>query len=108
MDAIVHAAWFIISSLKDPWVIFGFFAQFVFFLRFLIQWFLSEKHGKIVIPKLFWHLSIAGAVLILIYAIHRQDPVFMASASLQLVLFSRSLFIELKSNRKESLDPLTA
>jgi len=91
---------FILYSLKDPWVIFGFFAQFVFFLRFLIQWFLSEKLGRIVIPGLFWHLSIAGAALILIYAIHRQDPVFMVSASLQLVLFWRSLFIHRKNDAK--------
>lgn len=91
--------WFIIGSLRDPWVIFGFFAQFVFFLRFLIQWILSEREGRIVIPKLFWHLSITGAILVLVYAVHRRDPVFMASASLQLVLFSRSLFIDNKSNK---------
>lgn len=86
----------IIGVFSDPWVIFGFFAQFVFFLRVLIQWILSEKHGRIVIPKLFWHLSIFGAMLILIYAIHRADPVFIVSASLQIIIFSRSLYIQMK------------
>jgi len=94
---------FIIYSLKDPWVIFGFFAQFIFFLRFLIQWFLSEKHGKIVIPKLFWHLSIVGALLILVYALHRHDPVFMVSAFLQLILFWRSLFIHKKNETSKNI-----
>lgn len=87
----------IINYLKDPWLIFGFFAQFIFFLRFIVQWYLSEKHKKIVIPKLFWHLSILGAILILIYSLHRKDPVFIISGILQIIIFSRSLFIHKKN-----------
>lgn len=94
-----------ISVLKDPWVIFGFFAQFIFLLRVLIQWFLSEKHGKIVVPKLFWHLSIIGAIFILIYAIHRQDPVFVTSATLQIIIFSRSLYIQIKHGVEGEEEP---
>ena len=89
----------IINSLKDPWLIFGFIAQFIFFLRFILQWYLSEKSKKIVIPKLFWHLSILGSVLILIYSLHRKDPVFIVAGILQIIIFSRSLFIHQKSER---------
>lgn len=91
----------IIDALKDPWLIFGFFAQFIFFLRFIVQWYLSEKHKRIVIPKLFWHLSILGAILILIYSLHRRDPVFIISGILQIVIFSRSLFIHKKTEVPE-------
>ncbi len=83
----------IIEYLKDPWLIFGLFAQFIFFLRFIVQWYLSEKYKKIVIPKLFWHLSILGAILILVYSLHRKDPVFIISGVLQIIIFSRSLLI---------------
>ncbi len=87
----------IVRFLSDPWLLFGFFAQFIFFLRFIVQWYLSEKHKIIVIPKLFWHLSILGAVLILIYSLHRRDPVFIVSGILQIIIFSRSLFIQKKT-----------
>lgn len=30
----------------DGWVIFGFLAQFIFFLRFAVQWWVSEKEKK--------------------------------------------------------------
>ncbi len=89
----------IISYFKDPWTIFGLFAQFIFFLRFILQWYLSEKHKKIVIPKLFWHLSILGSILILIYSIHRNDPVFITAGFLQIIIFSRSLVIYKKNEK---------
>lgn len=89
----------IINYLKDPWVVFGFFAQFIFFLRFILQWYLSEKYQKIIIPKLFWYLSIFGAILILIYSIHRKDPVFIVAGFLQIIIFSRSLVIHNNSEK---------
>ena len=93
----------IIRFLGDPWLLFGFFAQFIFFLRFIVQWYLSEKHKRIVIPKLFWHLSILGAFLILIYSLHRKDPVFIVSGVLQMVIFSRSLFIYKRTEKTPEL-----
>ncbi len=95
MDIIIK----IIDYLKDPWILFGFFAQFIFFLRFIVQWYLSEKYKKIIIPKLFWYLSIFGAILILIYSLHRNDPVFIAAGFLQIIIYSRNLAIHKKSEK---------
>ena len=36
----------LIEQFTDPWVLFGFLAQFVFFLRFVVQWLASEKEKK--------------------------------------------------------------
>lgn len=77
----------------DAWVVFGFFAQFVFFLRFVVQWWASEKEKKSVIPLSFWYLSIVGSVLILIYAIKREDPVFTVAQFLALFIYARNIIL---------------
>lgn len=84
---------FVGSQLANPWVLFGFLAQVIFFARFVIQWIASEREKKVVIPLLFWHLSILGALMILIYAIYRQDIVFIAGQLLALVIYIRNIFI---------------
>lgn len=40
------------------WIIFGFIGQFIFGLRFIIQWIYSEIKKKSVIPFSFWYLSL--------------------------------------------------
>ena len=59
----------------DWWVALGFVAQLLFTGRFLVQWIASEKQNRMVIPIAFWFFSIGGGILLLIYAIHRRDPV---------------------------------
>ncbi len=75
----------------DLWVIFGFAAQFMFFLRFVVQWIHSEKAKQSVIPVSFWYFSIAGAVMIFIYAIHIKDPVFITGQGLAIMIYLRNL-----------------
>lgn len=84
----------------DFLTIFGFFAQFIFFLRFIVQWFVSEKKRKSVIPLSFWYLSIIGSILILIYAIKRSDPVFIAGQGLALVIYVRNIMLYKKNGEE--------
>jgi hypothetical protein len=39
----------------------------------------------------FWYLSIAGAVVLLVYALHRRDPVFVAGQVLGVAIYLRNL-----------------
>jgi lipid-A-disaccharide synthase-like uncharacterized protein len=80
----------------DPWIIFGFFAQFIFFLRFVVQWWASEKEKKSVIPMSFWYLSIIGSVLILVYAIRQRDIVFITAQALALIIYFRNIVLRRK------------
>lgn len=82
----------------DYWTFFGFFAQFVFMMRFFVQWFHSEKQKKSVIPMTFWYLSVVGAILILIYAIKRGDPVFIVGQFFALIIYVRNIILRNKSN----------
>ncbi|HSH27868.1 MAG TPA: lipid-A-disaccharide synthase N-terminal domain-containing protein, partial [Wenzhouxiangella sp.] len=60
-----------------PWLAVGFFGQALFSARFLVQWIASERARRSVVPLAFWLLSIGGGLTLLIYAIHRRDPVFI-------------------------------
>ncbi len=52
------------------WTALGFLGNILFSSRFIVQWYVSEKRKQSVIPVQFWYLSIAGSVIMLIYAIH--------------------------------------
>lgn len=75
------------------WLIIGFTGQILFFLRFFVQWLASEKQKKSVIPLSFWYFSIGGALLLLLYAIHRRDPVFILGQSMGFIIYLRNLVL---------------
>ena len=86
----------------NGWLILGLVAQFLFFMRFFIQWIASEKKGKSVIPIGFWYLSISGGLLLLIYAIHIKDPIFIFGQSMGAFIYGRNLFLIYKNKKKEA------
>lgn len=75
----------------DAWTWFGFLAQFIFFLRFFVQWISSERAKRVTIPVSFWYLSLVGGALILVYAIVRHDVVFITASALSLLIYGRNL-----------------
>jgi lipid-A-disaccharide synthase-like uncharacterized protein len=77
----------------NGWVLFGFFGQFVFAMRFIIQWIVSEKKKESIVPLSFWYLSICGGVILLIYAIYKNDPVFMLGQATGLIVYARNLML---------------
>jgi lipid-A-disaccharide synthase-like uncharacterized protein len=80
----------------DWWVALGFIAQLLFTARFLVQWIESERKNKMVIPIAFWFFSIGGGLLLLIYALHRRDPVFIAGQAFGIFVYARNLYFELR------------
>jgi lipid-A-disaccharide synthase-like uncharacterized protein len=80
MDALYDWIRVVFIEQFDFWIILGFFAQAMFMMRFVIQWVASERVGRSIVPVAFWFFSIAGGSLLLVYAIQRQDPVFIAGA----------------------------
>ena len=88
----------------DFWTFWGLIAQGFFFGRFVIQWFQSEKQGKIVVPHLFWIFSLIGSIMIFTYAIARKDIVFVIAGILQFFLFSRNLMISDRSSKHSNLN----
>lgn len=75
------------------WIIIGFVGQTCFFMRFFVQWITSERQRKSVIPKAFWYFSLGGSAILLSYAIHRQDPVFIVGQSMGFLIYTRNLML---------------
>ncbi|WP_191236779.1 lipid-A-disaccharide synthase N-terminal domain-containing protein [Cobetia marina] len=73
------------------WVAIGFGGQALFSARFIIQWLASEKARRSIVPRAFWWFSLAGGMTLLAYAIHRQDPVFIAGQGAGLLIYLRNL-----------------
>ena len=86
------SAWYNGLSTKELiWIIVGFVAQFMFMMRFIMQWIYSERARRSIVPEVFWYFSLLGGALLLAYAIHRTDPVFIAGQSLGLLIYSRNI-----------------
>ena len=80
------------TNVVKIWIGIGFAGQFLFFSRFLVQWIASEKEKKSVVPVSFWYFSLIGGTILLVYAIHRRDPVFILGQSLGLFVYIRNLW----------------
>lgn len=83
----------------DWWVALGFLAQLLFTARFAVQWIASERQNRMVIPIAFWFFSLGGGVLLLIYALHRRDPVFIAGQAFGIFVYARNLYFELRDRK---------
>ncbi|WP_421850722.1 lipid-A-disaccharide synthase N-terminal domain-containing protein [Oricola sp.] len=86
----------------DAWIVLGFFAQGCFTMRFLVQWIASERARRSVVPVAFWFFSLFGGALLFVYAIQRQDPVFIAGQGMGLFIYIRNIWL-IASERKAAL-----
>ena len=78
----------------DPvWFVVGMVGQAVFFSRFLVQWIASERAGRSYVPRIFWWLSLIGSMVLLGYAIHRKDMVFVLGQAFGWVVYARNLVL---------------
>lgn len=85
----------------DLWVLLGFAAQAFFTARFVVQWIASERAGRSVVPVAFWLFSIGGGALLLVYALYRRDPVFIAGQAFSLFVYLRNLQFVLRERRRK-------
>jgi lipid-A-disaccharide synthase-like uncharacterized protein len=101
MDWLAHFVWhdFIWHNGKflgidwSVWKVIGWIGNVVFFSRFLVQWHASEKHKRVVVPAVFWWLSLTGTLLLLTYAVHKLDSVFIVAYLFSWIPYVRNLMI---------------
>ena len=75
------------------WVTIGTLGQLVFFSRWVIQWFFSEKYKTSVIPVAFWWCSLIGGIITLIYAYHIGSFPFMLAQAVGIIVYTRNLIL---------------
>jgi len=81
------------NLIDTTWLVLGFLGQGFFSARFLVQWISSERARKSVVPMSFWYLSLGGSLLLLLYAIHRRDPVFILGQLTGNFIYTRNLIL---------------
>lgn len=86
------------------WLVVGFAGQALFSMRFLVQWLQSERVKRSVIPDTFWYFSIGGGVTLLVYAIHRADPVFIVGQATGLFIYLRNLHFILRERKERKAE----
>ena len=76
-----------------PWKLVGWTGNLVFFSRFFVQWWATEKHKQVVVPNAFWWLSLLGSLCPLAYGLHTRDSVFIFAYVFTWIPYVRNLMI---------------
>lgn len=88
------------DKFKSPLVIWGLAGQFVFMLRFIIQWYVSEKKKRSTVPVIFWYISTLGGLMLFSYGVMDVDPVVCLGQGLGVAIYIRNLVL---IHRRQSL-----
>lgn len=80
-------------TIENYWLILGLLGQSVFSARFVLQWIISERQKKSIVPLAFWYLSLLGGIILFIYALHKKDPVFILGQLFGMFIYGRNLFL---------------
>lgn len=76
------------------WTTIGWIANATFSSRFMVQWYVTEKQKQVVVPQLFWWLSLVGALLFLVYAIfYDKHHVIIFAYAFSWIPYLRNLII---------------
>ena len=82
-----------LETALHPMAVFGWLGQPLFFSRFLVQWFVSERERRSTVPVAFWYLSLSGGILFLIYALWRHDLILSIGQGVGLFVYLRNLVL---------------
>lgn len=75
----------------------------MFASRFAIQWYVSEKLKRSVIPVQFWYLSIVGSVMMLIYAIYIGKLPLILGFLFPTIIYIRNLMLIRRGERESKI-----
>lgn len=83
-----------------PWKLIGYLGVGLFAGRWFVQLIASRKHGRPVMPALFWYMSVTGSVLLLMYFIFgKNDSVGILSNLFPFTVALYNLYLDRRSRR---------
>ncbi len=71
--------------------IIGGIAAAIFYGRFYLQWFYSERAKRSVMPIGFWYMSSVGSLLLFGYGVYKQSAVGTLSHCFNILIYARNL-----------------
>ena len=75
------------------WALIGGAGTALFASRFIVQWYMSEREGRSVIPVAFWYCSLFGGIVTLAYTLHLKSVPLSVGQASGLIVYSRNLFL---------------
>lgn len=84
------------------WIAVGFAGQALFTFRMVLQWYVSEKEKRSVIPVAFWWGSLFGGILLFVYFVWRKDIVGIIGQSTGIFVYARNLVLIHRRTTPES------
>ena len=102
MDWLHHLLWYdgkFLGVAWNLWKFIGWTANVVFATRFFVQWYATEKRKRVVVPPMFWWLSLAGSLLLLGYSLHKRDSVFIFANIVAWIPYLRNLIIHYRHQK---------
>jgi len=77
------------------WNVIGITGQVVFFSRFVVQWYATEKKKQVVVPSAFWWLSIIGSLMLLFFGVfYDKHYVVIFGYAFSWIPYVRNLIIQ--------------
>ena len=105
MDWVTNIVWHNGNFFGVEWSVWkgvGYAGTLIFFSRFLVQWYATEKRRQVVVPQAFWWLSLVGELLLFAYSVHQRDSVFIISYAFTWIPYIRNLMIHQRHKAAQS------
>jgi len=97
MDSLTNLTWHdgkFLGIQWGAWKVIGWLGNAIFFSRFFVQWYATEKKKQVVVPAAFWWLSIIGSLTLLCYGLfHLNDSVVIFAYAFTWIPYTRNLII---------------
>ncbi len=87
----------------DHVLLIGGIGQLLLNLRYLYQWYYSERANESLLPLGFWLISAAASVMVVYYGFNRLDPVLLIAQSMGFVAYLRNIYLSLSDRFKPSV-----
>ncbi|QLH32959.1 MAG: lipid-A-disaccharide synthase N-terminal domain-containing protein [Cyclobacteriaceae bacterium] len=83
------------TNFADVALLVGGVGQLLLNLRYLYQWYFSEKARQSLLPLGFWIISAVASLMVVYYGIRRNDPVLLTAQSLGFAVYLRNIWFAL-------------
>jgi len=99
MEHILHA---LLNFQITPWKVVGFFGTAIFASRWFVQLYATRKQRKVVMPMLFWYMSVCGSLLLLAYFIFgKNDSVGIISNLFPMFVALYNVSVHLRDRERD-------
>lgn len=97
MDWLHHLLWFhgkFLGTDWSWWKLVGLAGNLVFSSRVYVQWYAAERKRQVIVPVIFWWLSLCGSLILLAYTVFcLHDMVMILAYAFSWIPYIRNLMI---------------